>query len=61
MANVTVLDRGTNKNGFKVRLQKRVNVFDVVYHTGFVWKYVSNAKAVDEHTARNIFFFETLI
>lgn len=55
------LERGTNKqNGFPVRLQKRGSKFDVVYCTGFCWKYVTGAKAVSEQTARNIFFLETL-
>jgi hypothetical protein len=58
MATINILERGKNRNGFAVRLQKRGNAFDVVYCTGFCWKYI--AKAVSEQSARNTFFFEVL-
>lgn len=58
MTKSITLENGTNRNGFAVRLQKRGTKFDVVYCTGFCWKYV--AKAVSEQAARNVFFLEVL-
>lgn len=58
MQTTTIIERGTNKNGCSVRLQKRGAKFEVIYCTGFCWKYV--AKAVSEQAARNTFFFEVL-
>jgi len=54
----SILDRGKNSNGFSVRLQQRGAKFDVVYCTGFCWKYI--AKAVTEQAARNVFALEIL-
>lgn len=58
MQTITTIERGTNKRGFAVRIQKRGSKFDVVYCTGFCWKYI--AKGVSEQSARNTFFFEVL-
>ncbi len=38
-----------NQNGFIVRLQQRGKKFDVIYCTGFCWKYI--AKSVSEQDA----------
>lgn len=54
-----VLAKGKNQNGFNVRLQKRGRKFDVIYCTGFCWKYV--VKAVSEQEARSAFELETLV
>lgn len=54
----TTINRGVNKNGFAVRMQKRGSKFDVIYCTGFCWKYI--AKSVSEQTAANIFHLELL-
>ena len=60
MTKTTTLEQGKNRNGCTVRLQKRGASFDVIYCTGFCWKYVANGKAVSEQTARNTFFMEVL-
>jgi hypothetical protein len=58
MTKTTTLQTGKNSNGFTVRLQQRGTKFDVVYCTGFCWKYIS--KAVSEQSARNTFCLEVL-
>lgn len=65
MTKTETLETGKNANGCTVRLQKRGSKFDVVFCTGFCWKYVyvgngRNAKGVSEAEARNVFFLETL-
>jgi hypothetical protein len=47
-----------NRNGFTVRLQQRGKKFDVIYCTGFCWKYI--AKAVTEQSARFTFDLEVM-
>lgn len=58
MTKTTTIESGKNQNGCAVRLQQRGTKFDVVYCTGFCWKYV--AKAVSEQAARNTFALEIL-
>ena len=58
MTKTTTLQAGKNSNGCPVRLQQRGTKFDVVYCTGFCWKYI--AKAVSEQAARNSFFMAVL-
>lgn len=58
MTKTTTLQSAKNSNGFAVRLQQRGTKFDVVYCTGFCWKYI--AKGVIEQAARNTFFLEVL-
>lgn len=54
----TTINSGVNKNGYAVRMQKRRGKFDVIYCTGFCWKYI--AKGVSEQTAANVFYLELL-
>lgn len=46
------------RNGTHYKLQARRGKFDVIYATGFCWKYA--VKAVSEQTARNEFELVTL-
>lgn len=45
-------------NGFTYKLQARRGKFDVIFSTGFCWKYA--VKAVSEQAARNEFELVTL-
>lgn len=47
-----------SRNGYTIRIQKRRGKFDVIYCTGFCWKYI--VKAVSEQEARNEFFLHTI-
>jgi hypothetical protein len=49
---------GKNRSGFTVRIQQRGGKFDVIYCTGFCWKYL--AKATTEESARFTFELETM-
>ena len=56
----TIVETSKNSRGFPIRLQRRGNVWDVTYCTGFCWKYVTGGKRISEQAARNVFFMETL-
>ena len=59
MTKTTTIEQGTmTRTGYALKITQRGAKFDVVYCTGFCWKYI--AKAVSEQAARNTFFLETL-
>lgn len=58
MQTIKTIESGKNKSGFSIRIQQRGKKFDVVYCTGFCWKYI--AKGISEQAARNEFFLQMI-
>jgi hypothetical protein len=58
MAKTTTIKQAKGRNGYTFRLQQRGKNFDVIYCTGFCWKYV--AKAVALQAAEFTFALETM-
>ncbi len=54
-----IIKEGKDELGFKVRLVKRGGKYDVIYCTGFCWKYI--VKAVSAEAAENAYYLRTLV